>query len=117
MYYILQIKLSRQEEAARHGVIPHLQRIIQSNHALKEFAFPMICKLAHAGLKTLYELKKYDGINFYLDLLTQHHWQSFALDSIAVWLTLDRARVEVVLLQPHNLLKMIEVFRSTEKTI
>eukprot|EP01083_Nonionella_stella_P082209 226905_1 len=117
MYYILQVKLSRLEQAAIHGIVPHLQRIIRTNHPLKEFAFPVLCKLSHAGPRALYELKKYDGVNFYLDLLTQHHWQSFALDSLAVWLATDRPRVEMIILRQQNVIKVFNVFEKTEKSV
>lgn len=117
MFYMMQIKTSRQEEAALSGVIPHLQRIIRTNHPLKQFAFPMICKLAHASIKTLGELKKYDGVNFYLDMLQQHHWQMHAIDSLAVWLSAQTPRVEMIMLQSHNIAKLLRVFTTTQRKI
>ena len=64
LYYLCQIKSSRQEQAALSGapqqpstqlalfthcwvagIIPHLQRFIRTNHSLNQFAYPMACWL------------------------------------------------------------------------
>lgn len=42
MYYLSTINTNRQEQAARAGIIPHLQRFIRANHPLKQFALPII---------------------------------------------------------------------------
>jgi hypothetical protein len=42
LYYLCQIKASRQEQAAVAGIIPHLQRFIRQNHSLNQFAYPII---------------------------------------------------------------------------
>eukprot|EP00479_Gromia_sphaerica_P012086 TRINITY_DN6221_c0_g1_i1.p1 TRINITY_DN6221_c0_g1~~TRINITY_DN6221_c0_g1_i1.p1 ORF type:complete len:131 (-),score=18.95 TRINITY_DN6221_c0_g1_i1:204-596(-) len=67
--------------------------------------------------RTLFELKKHNGINFYMELLQQHHWQMYGLEAIAVWLTSETSRVEVVLLQSDNIVRLLTVFQCTQKKI
>lgn len=52
LYYLCQIKSSRQEQAAAAGIVPHLQRFIRSNHSLNQFAFPIIFLLGKTSART-----------------------------------------------------------------
>ena len=42
-------------------------------------------QLAKTSKKTRLELKKYNGIAFFLDLLEDSYWRQYALDAIALW--------------------------------
>jgi hypothetical protein len=119
MYYLCQIKSSRQETAALSGIIPHLQRFIRLDHPLKQFAYPIIFLLAKTSSKTRMELKKNNGVQFYIDILTNGkdvYWRNHALEVLSFWMASssdDTARVSLLLNTPSNLNKLIRVFRES----
>ena len=117
MYYLSTIKASRQEQAARCGVIPHLQRFILKNHPLKQFALPIMFQLAKTSDDTRLELKKYNGVSFFLDLLEESYWRTHALESLALWLSEDPCRVEFFLTSSVNINKIIRVVTATKKKL
>jgi Protein kinase domain len=117
MYYLCTIKGSRQEQAARHGIIPHLQRFIRANHPLKQFALPVIFQLAQTSKRTRLELKKHNGIAFFLDMLAEPYWRTHALDAISYWLAEDPRRVEFMLLTSTNINKLVAVLKYTKTTV
>jgi len=57
-------------EAAEHGAIPILNKLIeQQTHKAMYFLVPTICKFtSHAKDETLFELKKHNMAQFYLDM-------------------------------------------------
>eukprot|EP01006_Ploeotia_vitrea_P036616 TRINITY_DN66042_c10_g1_i2.p2 TRINITY_DN66042_c10_g1~~TRINITY_DN66042_c10_g1_i2.p2 ORF type:complete len:533 (+),score=325.32 TRINITY_DN66042_c10_g1_i2:48-1646(+) len=117
MYYLTTIKASRQEQAARSGIIPHLQRFIRENHPLKQFAFPLIFQLAKTSKRTRMELKKYNGVDFFLNLLDESYWRTHALEALALWLNDDPRRVEFILVRKTNVSKLVSVLRRTTKSV
>jgi hypothetical protein len=86
LFNLCRVNRHRQDLVATHGLIPHLKKVIQahSNH-LRQFALPIFFDLAHASKETRNELWKYDCVSLYLDLLSEHYWQQFALNSLSVW--------------------------------
>ena len=48
LFYLCRINRSRQEQAARAGIVPHLQRAIADRSNQRQFALPPLCDLAHA---------------------------------------------------------------------
>lgn len=118
MYYLCQIKSSRQEQAALSGIIPHLHRFIRQDHPLKQFAYPIIFLLAKTSWKSRLELKKHGGLQFYIDILVSQdvYWRSSALETISFWVSAsgeDAARVSFVLNTSSNINKLLRVFRET----
>jgi secreted Zn-dependent insulinase-like peptidase len=85
MFYLCQLNASRQEQAAIAGIIPHLQAFIRRNHPLKQFAYPILFKLAKTSKRTQAELRKYHGIEFYVELLRDPYWGNHALEVLAKW--------------------------------
>jgi len=100
----------RQEEAARAGLVPHLQEFINTNSPLKQFALPIICEFAHANNQAREILWQSDGVDFFMSLLYQEYWQVKALEALYVWLSEEQYRVEPLLLQPQNIRTMIDLF-------
>ena len=99
MYNLCRLSKTRQEDAALSGVIPLLQRIVQTERPLKEFALPILCDMAHSGKfgrKVLWQNK---GLQFYVSLLDDQYWAVTALDAIFVWLQEETAKVEEHLLR------------------
>jgi hypothetical protein len=47
LFYLCRLDPGRQEMAAKAGVIPHLQSIINSNSPLKQFVLPIVCQMVH----------------------------------------------------------------------
>ena len=85
IFNLCRINKRRQEEAAVHGIIPHLQSFIIIDTHLKQFALPILCSLAYTSPLTRMELFKHGGAAFYINLLKEAYWQTFALNSLAVW--------------------------------
>jgi len=117
MYYLCTIKASRQEQAARAGIVPHLQRFIRANHPLRQFALPIVMQLAKTSKRTRLELKKYNGVAFFLELLDDAYWKSHALEALAVWLQDDAARVEFVLVSSANVYRLVNAYKSTRASM
>ena len=85
LYHLTRIDRSRQEEAARAGIIPHLQDIINKNSPLKQFALEIILDLGKipAGRVELYQ---HNGVVYYLELLTSYaNWRVNTLDVLSLW--------------------------------
>lgn len=86
IYNLCRLNKSRQEDAALNGIIPVLQRIIKTERPLKEFAYPILCDMAHSGkVGVRRELWRNKGLPFYISLLADPYWQVTALDAIFVW--------------------------------
>eukprot|EP00475_Leptophrys_vorax_P031969 TRINITY_DN4884_c0_g2_i3.p1 TRINITY_DN4884_c0_g2~~TRINITY_DN4884_c0_g2_i3.p1 ORF type:complete len:710 (-),score=213.70 TRINITY_DN4884_c0_g2_i3:1984-3930(-) len=112
--HLFQVNQRRQEEMALNGIIPVLQKFIQMNHHLKQFPLDLICHLSQNKIARV-ELKKYGGIEFYLELLEMHYWRKRALQALAVWIADDGVRVEAVLMQNHNLHRLITAFHQADR--
>lgn len=109
MYYLCQIKQSRQEQAAVHGIIPHLIRIIRDNHSLKQFAYPIIMLLGKSTQSTIHvELKKHNSIQFYLSCLSDLYWCVHALEVLCCWLQHDKLRTEHYLMQYTAIIQLVK---------
>jgi hypothetical protein len=62
MYYLCRIDKTRQELAARLGLIQQLQRCMgEDKPHLKEWSFPIICDMAYTSSVTREELWRYGG--------------------------------------------------------
>ena len=102
MYNLCRLSKARQEDAALSGVIPLLQRIVQTERPLKEFALPILCDMAHSGKVGRKILWQNKGLQFYVSLLADQYWAVTALDAIFVWLQEETAKVEEHLLAPSS---------------
>ncbi|KAI9866224.1 MAG: hypothetical protein M1830_006004 [Pleopsidium flavum] len=69
LYNLCRLSKPRQEDAALNGIIPVLQRIVNTERPLKEFALPILCDMAHSGKVGRRELWKNKGLSFYITLL------------------------------------------------
>ncbi|KAL8695313.1 MAG: hypothetical protein Q9218_000212 [Villophora microphyllina] len=85
IYNLCRLNTSRQEDAALNGIIPVLLHIVKTERPLKEFAYPILCDMAHSGKQGRRELWRNKGLSFYISLLDDPYWQVTALDAIFVW--------------------------------
>jgi hypothetical protein len=85
MFNLCRISKRRQEQAAEAGLIPHLQRLVNEDSHLKQFALPIICDIAHASQRARNILWEQHGVKFYLNLLQENYWQINALNSLSTW--------------------------------
>lgn len=85
MYNLCRLSKTRQEEAALHGIVPILQKIVKTERPLKEFALPILCDMAHSGKQCRKTLWNNKGLQFYISLLADKYWQVTALDAIFIW--------------------------------
>nr|POE82370.1 cytokinesis protein seph [Quercus suber] len=98
MYNLCRLSKARQEDAALSGLVPLLQRIVQTERPLKEFALPILCDMAHSGKVGRKVLWQNKGLHFYTGLLADQYWAVTALDAIFIWLQEETAKVEEHLL-------------------
>lgn len=86
MYNLCRLSKQRIQEAAFSGLVPHLQYFIRIDSPLKQFALPIICDMAHSK-QARKELWKYEGVQFFLELLQTKFgsWQANAMDALSVW--------------------------------
>ncbi|KAJ5907875.1 Cytokinesis protein sepH [Penicillium taxi] len=99
IYNMCRLNKSRQEDAALNGIVPLLQKIVNTERPLKEFALPILCDMAQSGKVGRRELWRNKGLSFYISLLADPYWQVTALDAIVTWLQEETARVEEHLLE------------------
>jgi len=85
LYNLCRLNKSRQEEAAQAGIIPCLKRVSEINSPLRQFALPILCDLAGAGKACRAALWMHDGLQLYIQLLTDPYFQVSALDAIFSW--------------------------------
>lgn len=115
IFHMVRLKRECREEAALNGIIPKLQELATASHIPRDFVVGILCKMADASSKTLYELKKHNGIEFFLNMIeatTKAYLQVDALRALQNWLRAESCRVEVTLIQPHHCTKLINVFRN-----
>lgn len=101
IYNMCRLNKSRQEDAALNGIVPLLQKIVNTERPLKEFALPILCDMAQSGKVGRRELWRNKGLAFYISLLADPYWQVTALDAIFTWLQEETAKVEEHLLDPR----------------
>lgn len=87
-YNLCRLNKSRQEEAAQAGLIPCLQRVIDTPSPLRQFALPILCDLASAGKSCRTLLWQNGGLDMYVRLLEDPYFQVSALESILYWCVL-----------------------------
>ncbi|CAG8468661.1 1497_t:CDS:2 [Scutellospora calospora] len=110
MFNLCRINKSRQEEAAKAGIIPHLQYFASNKTPLKQFALPILCDMAHTGQVCRDLLWKHNILQLYLDLLVDPFYQVNALEAILAWIQEETSKVESVLLLPKNIELILEAF-------
>ncbi|KAL9051149.1 MAG: hypothetical protein Q9206_004812 [Seirophora lacunosa] len=114
IYNLCRLNKSRQDDAALNGIIPVLLRIIKTERPLKEFAYPILCDMAHSGKVARRELWRNKGLPFYIMLLADPYWQVTALDAIFVWLQEETARVEDALLEGSFTQGILKCFTTSK---
>jgi hypothetical protein len=110
LYNLCRLNPGRQLVAAKAGIIPHLQWVVQENHSLKQFALPILFEMARSK-KIRDIMKPKDGVTFFLGLLKQQYpWQVQAMDCLAIWLGDDAIVAETI---KANLDPIIDVFKAS----
>lgn len=85
IYHLCRLSRPRQEYAAKRGAVPLLIEAARSGLALRELALSIVCDIAHSGKSARKTLWQNDGLQFYIDLLSERYWATTALDAIFVW--------------------------------
>ncbi|XP_009124750.1 MAP3K epsilon protein kinase 1 isoform X2 [Brassica rapa] len=115
LFNLCKINKRRQEQAAEHGIIPHLMHFIMSASSLKQYALPLLCDMAHASHNSREQLRAHGGLDVYMSLLDDESWSVIALDSLAVCLAHDNDsshKVEQALLKKDAVQKLVRFFKS-----
>ncbi|CAG8598462.1 24653_t:CDS:2 [Cetraspora pellucida] len=110
MFNLCRINKSRQEEAARAGLIPHLVHFASNNTPLRHFAIPILCEMAHTGQVCRDLLWQNNVLQLYLNLLIDKSWQVSAFEAILAWFQEETSNVESILLQPKNVKLILDAF-------
>ncbi|KAK7025317.1 Protein kinase of the Mitotic Exit Network [Paramarasmius palmivorus] len=109
-YNLCRLNKSWQEEAAQAGIVPCLQRVIETKSPLRQFALPILCDLASAGKSCRTLLWQHDGLGTYLKLLEDPYFQVSAMELIISWLQDETAQVEDVLIEPDSISALLDCF-------
>ncbi|KAF8054581.1 hypothetical protein N665_1324s0011 [Sinapis alba] len=115
LFNLCKINKRRQEQAAEHGIIPHLMHFIMSDSSLKQYALPLLCDMAHASGNSREQLRAHGCLDVYMSLLDDESWSVIALDSLAVCLAHDNDsnhKVEQTLLKKDAVQKLVNFFKS-----
>lgn len=114
---------SRQEAAAKAGLVPHLQLYIRSQDInLRSLCIDMYSGLACSGPLARVELSKQNGVDFYVELLvmlsvpgTVRKWQARVLQSLSEWLedTSQSEAVENQLVTERNCNRVTQALSKT----
>jgi hypothetical protein len=111
LYNLTRIDRTRQEQAAKAGLIPRLRELIADNSPLKQFAMEIILDLAKVPSGRT-ELCNSNGIMYLIDLLSELNWRGNIMDVYAWWLK-DERSIENILLHPENFQRLVNVFASS----
>ncbi|KAG5176588.1 hypothetical protein JKP88DRAFT_335585 [Tribonema minus] len=118
MFYLCRISRKRQERAATAGLVPHLQRCINEDSQVQQFALEIICDLAHTSAPVRDILWQHDCVEFYMSIISHardKHWHVTALRSLSAWLLNDTERVESRLVAPNALAQVISLFCTAQQ--
>lgn len=118
LHNLCRVSPSRQEIAARAGIIPYLQRCIKAQDMnVQSLCIDMYSGLACAGHATRVELGKWHGVDFYVDLMvmlcepgTVRKWNARVFQSVSEWLEDGREGegVEQGLMADRNRIRICE---------
>ncbi len=114
LFYLVRLSTKRQVAAAKSGIIPLLEGVIDSNDPLRQTALQMFCDMAHSSDVTRQLLWENKGVHRFLSLLTDDYWFRFSLFSLSKWLSNDTERVEAVLVEKDHLKAILNMFQSLE---
>ncbi|RCK55550.1 Cytokinesis protein sepH [Candida viswanathii] len=95
IYNMLALNHARASEFVRLGGLPYLKSLSIINLPFRQFILPIICEFVHCDNHVRRELKKYEMLTVYFNLLLDPYWQSNALDSIYFWYQLDSTYVQL----------------------
>ncbi|CAM9734105.1 unnamed protein product [Chrysoparadoxa australica] len=118
MFYMCRISRKRQEKAAISGLVPYLQRCIEEESHLKQFALQIMCDLAHASATVRDILWGHNGLPFYVGILADPKdktWHVATFRSISAWFQLDTERLERDLSEIDLLQHVIALFRTAQQ--
>ena len=86
LFYLCRINRGRQEQAARAGIIPHLQRAIRARSNNQHTAVAILCDLPHSSASARSALWEQGSCAFFITLLDKEYWQIDVLRALAEWL-------------------------------
>lgn len=94
-YNYCRLSRSRQREVAEHGLIPVLQATLKKEPALREFAIPIFCWLAHAAHPQCFNaLANSGGLETIVGLVTEPGWESQGMAALNAWLMAESDRLQ-----------------------
>jgi hypothetical protein len=100
MSNMCRLSAERQTQAASAGLIPVLQDVARQGWPIKEFALPILCDMAYAGLTCRNALWTNDVLSTFLFMVADPYWQVNAYKALLAWLREDLSRLEDRLVQP-----------------
>ena len=126
LHNLCQLSRSRQEAAAKAGVVPWLCRMAvgqppvgrsaEQTEAARAAAASTLCLLAHCSPRTRAELWTHGGLDILLQLLKEEEHQVSVLEALASWLDAELPRLEGKLLEGTALARLVMVLPNTSNT-
>lgn len=124
IHNLCKVSKDRQSEAASAGVTQALTKLysaqpgpggtrsraaapktpeaVETALKIRGLCISLLTALVHSNSKTRAELWQCQGLELFVDLLSEPEWQRQALEALAVWLLEDTPRVEPKLLVKRN---------------
>ena len=100
---------------ARRAPAPTSPAAAETSAKLRGLCISLLCALVHSNAKTRAELWQCQGLELFIDLLSEQEWQRQALDALAVWLQEDTPRIEPKLLVKRNVQVVAAMFRAQDR--
>ncbi|ODV91955.1 hypothetical protein CANCADRAFT_42581 [Tortispora caseinolytica NRRL Y-17796] len=112
LYNMCRINYTNLDQAISSGLIPIMQKVLKTDHALRELAIPLLLEVSHSNLQSEEVLMKHDLLKSYIELLANANWRTTALEVILEWMQRNFDLVEQQLLADDNIQAIISAFQS-----
>jgi len=118
LFQMCQLNPNRQEEVVQNGgveILVELKR--QGTKDVERYVVSTLCQFVETSERTRQALWDNGGPKLFLDFMDEDYYQPKILDTMALWLEEDPERIENILIDPAVFNKLVQVFKSANKTI
>jgi len=118
LFYMSKLNNKRQEQIVLNGGVPILIYLCKNyNKNIKKIALPILCYFVQTSPISRKKLWENGGPKIFLEYIDDDYHQPKILDTLAIWLTFEPAEIENILLDFQIFNKLIDVFKSANKTL
>ena len=117
LFHMSKLNPKRQEQIVLNGGIPILIFVCKNyNKNIKKIALPILCYFVQTSQISRKKLWEYGGPKIFLEYIDDDYHQPKILDTIALWMSFELTEIENILIDFQIFNKLIEVFKSANKT-